>query len=113
MELILAEGLEAVWERHRKVSEELQEKLQEMGVKLLIARKEHRLPTVTAGILPDGLASAELLEHLRANYGILIAGGVGPLRKSIFRVGHMGYSAQSWLVKRVASGIAEFLRARP
>ncbi len=112
MELILAEGLEAVWERHRRVSEELQERLLQMQVKLLIERKEHRLPTVTAGILPEGLASAELLEHLREDYGILIAGGVGPLRKSIFRVGHMGYSAQSWLVKRVASGIAEFLRAR-
>jgi len=112
MELILAEGLERVWERHRKVSEELQERLQELGVKLFIASKEHRLPTVTAGILPEGLASEELLEHMKTNYGILIAGGVGPLRKSIFRVGHMGYSAQSWMVKRAASGIAEFLHAR-
>jgi aspartate aminotransferase-like enzyme len=81
-------------------------------VKLFIAQKEHRLPTVTAGILPKGLLSEKLLEHMKTNYGILIAGGVGPLRKSIFRVGHMGYSAQSWLVKRVAAGIAEFLHTR-
>jgi alanine-glyoxylate transaminase/serine-glyoxylate transaminase/serine-pyruvate transaminase len=110
MELVLAEGLEQAWERHRKVSEELQEALQKLGIALFLAAKEHRSYTVTAALLPEGLQSDDLQRFLREQYGILIAGGVGPLRKRIFRVGHMGYSAQSWLVNRVIAAIGRFLR---
>jgi alanine-glyoxylate transaminase/serine-glyoxylate transaminase/serine-pyruvate transaminase len=110
MELVLAEGLEKVWERHRKLSQELQDALLKLGIPLFIADKEHRSYTVTAALLPEGLQSEDLLRFLREEYGILIAGGVGPLRKRIFRIGHMGYSAQSWLVNRVIAGIARFLQ---
>jgi len=109
MGLVLAEGLEQAWERHRKVSEELQEALQALGIPLFIKAKEHRSHTVTAALLPEGLQSEDLQRFLREKYGILIAGGVGPLRKRVFRIGHMGYSAQSWLVNRVIAGIARFL----
>jgi aspartate aminotransferase-like enzyme len=68
------------------------------------------MPTVTAGVLPDGLSSERLLAFLRENYGIIIAGGVGPLRNHLFRIGHMGYSAQDWLVNRVLAGIKDFLK---
>jgi alanine-glyoxylate transaminase/serine-glyoxylate transaminase/serine-pyruvate transaminase len=112
MELILAEGLERAWERHRLVSEELQDALQALGVPLFVGAREHRSHTVTAALLPEGLQSEDLQRFLREEYGILIAGGVGPLRKRIFRIGHLGYSAQSWLVNRVAAGVGRFLQAR-
>jgi alanine-glyoxylate transaminase/serine-glyoxylate transaminase/serine-pyruvate transaminase len=112
MELVLEEGLEQAWERHRRVSGELQEALLELGISLFIASKEHRSYTVTGALLPEGLESEELQRFLRQHYGILIAGGVGPLRKRIFRVGHMGYSAQSWLVNRVVAGIERFLQKK-
>jgi aspartate aminotransferase-like enzyme len=110
MELVLSEGLEQAWERHRKVSEELQEALLGLGIPLFITAKEHRCHTVTAALLPEDLHSEDLQRFLREEHGILIAGGVGPLRKRIFRIGHMGYSAQSWLVNRVIAAIARFLR---
>jgi aspartate aminotransferase-like enzyme len=109
LELLLEEGLEARWRRHEEVRKSLQGKLLSMGVKLVIDREEERLATVTAATLPEGYASADLLRHLREKHGILVAGGVGPLRERIFRVGHMGYSAQAWLVNRVASAIGEYL----
>jgi hypothetical protein len=34
------------------------------------------------------------------------------MRKSIFRDGHMGYSARPSLVNRVAAGILDFLQTR-
>ena len=95
--------------RHRKVSEELQDALLELGIPLFISAKEHRSYTVTAALLPEGLQSEDLQRFLRESHGILIAGGVGPLRKRIFRIGHMGYSAQPWLVNRVIAAIARFL----
>jgi alanine-glyoxylate transaminase/serine-glyoxylate transaminase/serine-pyruvate transaminase len=112
LEIALREGLEARWARHRRVAEQMQEALETMGVRLFIERKEDRLATVTAGVLPSGRDSQDLQGHLRERYGIFIAGGVGPMRKSIFRVGHMGYSARPSLVNRVAAGILDFLQTR-
>jgi alanine-glyoxylate transaminase/serine-glyoxylate transaminase/serine-pyruvate transaminase len=112
LEIIQREGLEARWERHRRVSEELQGKLEQLGVGLFIGEKSSRLATVTAGVLPSGMESQDLQKHLRESFGILIAGGVGPLRKRIFRVGHMGYSAQIGLVNRVIAGIRDFVEQR-
>jgi alanine-glyoxylate transaminase/serine-glyoxylate transaminase/serine-pyruvate transaminase len=109
LELLLEEGLEMRWRRHEEVRKALQEKLLAMDIPLLIDREEYRLATTTAATLPAGFSSADLQRHLREKHGILIAGGVGPLRERIFRIGHMGYSCQHWLVNRVAAAIQDYL----
>jgi alanine-glyoxylate transaminase/serine-glyoxylate transaminase/serine-pyruvate transaminase len=109
LELLLEEGLEARWRRHEEVRAALQQQLLALGIPLLIAREEDRLATVTAATLPAGSSSADLQRRLREAHGILIAGGVGPLRERIFRIGHMGYSCQHWLVNRVVAAIQDFL----
>jgi alanine-glyoxylate transaminase/serine-glyoxylate transaminase/serine-pyruvate transaminase len=112
LEIALREGLESRWERHRRVSEELHGQLERLGVRLFIESKENRLATVTAAVLPPGRESSELQKHLRERFGIFVAGGVGPLRQRIFRVGHMGYSARTCLINRVVAGIREYLETR-
>ncbi len=112
LEIVQREGLEARWERHRRVSEELQDRLGQLGIGLFIGDRHRRLATVTAGVLPSGLESKELQRHLRERFGIVIAGGVGPLKDRIFRVGHMGYSAQMGLVNGVIAGIRDFVESR-
>lgn len=109
LELALDEGLEKGWGRHEKVRRELQTRLLSINTPILIEEESDRLATTTAATLPEGLSSEALQDFLGENYGILIAGGVGPMRNRIFRVGHMGYSAQSWMVNRVAAGIRDYL----
>ncbi len=109
LELLLDEGLEARWARHREVSRALHGRLRSMGIPLLVEDEADRLATVTAAALPEGYVSEDLQKFLRDNHSILIAGGVGPLRKRIFRIGHMGYSAQDWLINRVVAGIKDYL----
>jgi len=110
LELLLEEGLEARWRRHQHLAEQLQKDLENLGISLFIKEKKYRLATVTAAVLPDGFSSEDLRKFLRENYGLMVAGGVGPLRKSMFRIGHMGYSAQNWLVNRVVSGVRDYLQ---
>jgi aspartate aminotransferase-like enzyme len=110
LQLLLGEGMENVWERHRKVSADLQCSLLDLGIKLFIMDESFRLPTVTAGMLPDPYRSEDLQRFLQSNFGILIAGGVGPLRERLFRIGHMGYSARSLLVNRVVAAITRFMK---
>ena len=108
-DITLEEGLQNRWNRHRKNAALLCQALESMGISLFIQQKECLLPTVTSALLPDQLTSESLQKYLREEYAILIAGGVGPLRKRVFRVGHMAYSAQPYLIKRVVNGIQSFL----
>jgi len=108
-DIILEEGLEQRWNRHKEIANMLCTSLEEFGISLFIKDKEYRLPTVTSAILPGKMTSEGLQMYMREEYGILIAGGVGPLRKKVFRVGHMAYSANEYLIKRVIVGIKNFM----
>jgi len=109
-DIILEEGLEQRWDRHKKIANLLCTSLEEIRIPLFIKNKGYLLPTVTSAVLPGEMTSEGLQKYMKEEYGILIAGGVGPLRKRIFRVGHMAYSAQEYLVKRVISGIESFIK---
>jgi aspartate aminotransferase-like enzyme len=42
-------------------------------------------------IPPKGFDSAELRRRLENDFGIQIAGGLGKLKDTIFRIGHVGH----------------------
>jgi aspartate aminotransferase-like enzyme len=46
---------------------------------------------VTAFQMPDGVDGQQVYARLRDRFGIVLAGGQGPLRGRIVRIGHMGY----------------------
>jgi aspartate aminotransferase-like enzyme len=41
--------------------------------------------------VPDGIDGAELVALLRTRFGVTLAGGQGPLKGKVFRIGHIGY----------------------
>jgi len=108
-DIILEEGLKERWLRHKRIANYLRTALENMGISPFIREKQCVLPTVTSAVLPGKLTSEDLQKYLREKYGILISGGVGPLRKRVFRIGHMAYSAQEPLINRVLSGIENFI----
>jgi len=61
-----------------------------MGLELF-SPDEDRSAVVTAIKAPDGVDSADVLLRLRDRHGVQLAGGQGPLRGKIFRIGHIGY----------------------
>src|SRR5712691_9039211 len=76
MRIVVEEGLEARWERHR------------------VKQPADRLPTVTAVMIPDGIDDAKVRNQLLDEFNIEIAGGLGPLKAKIWRVGLMGHCSQ-------------------
>ncbi|MDI3299264.1 MAG: alanine--glyoxylate aminotransferase family protein [Bacillota bacterium] len=88
LERIEAEGLEAVYARHRALATRWREGLRRLGCRLL-AGDEAASPTVTAFYPPEGVDAAALLQALR-ELGVEAAGGQGPLKGRILRVAHMG-----------------------
>jgi len=94
MRLVMEEGLEARWERHRVNQLALIAGLEAMGLKLLVEKTADRLPTVTAVMIPSGIDDGKLRNQLLDEFNIEIAGGFGALKGKIWRVGLMGYCSQ-------------------
>jgi len=94
MRLVVEEGLEARWERHRVNQLALLAGLEAMGLKLLVEKPADRLPTVTAVMIPSGVDDGKLRNQLLDEFNIEIAGGFGPIQGKIWRVGLMGYCSQ-------------------
>jgi alanine-glyoxylate transaminase/serine-glyoxylate transaminase/serine-pyruvate transaminase len=94
MRMTLEEGLENRWERHRQNQLALIAGLEAMGLELLVKNPAERLPTVTAVMIPNGIDDAKVRNQLLDEFNIEIAGGLGPLRAKIWRIGLMGYCSQ-------------------
>ena len=94
MRLVLAEGLQERWERHRVNQTALIAGLDAMGVSMFVSNPAHRLPTVTAVNVPDGIDGVKVRSRMLNEFNIEIAGGLGPYKTKIWRVGLMGYSSQ-------------------
>lgn len=88
LERIEAEGLEAVYARHRAMAERWRQGLRRLGCRP-VAGDDVASPTVTAFYPPEGVEAGTLLEALRS-LGVEAAGGQGPLKGRILRVAHMG-----------------------
>jgi alanine-glyoxylate transaminase / serine-glyoxylate transaminase / serine-pyruvate transaminase len=86
---ILAEGLEARFARHKKMSDAFKAGIQAMGLRQVPVRAEVTAATLSAIYFPDGV-DGKLVGKIRER-GIVVAGGIHPaIRDRYFRVGHMG-----------------------
>ncbi|MDI6632296.1 MAG: alanine--glyoxylate aminotransferase family protein [Bacillota bacterium] len=90
LEMILSEGLEKVYRRHRTYSRAVREALKALGLKLL-APETCASPVVTGAWAPEGLDADDLRRRILREYGVLLAGGQAQLKGRIFRIAHMGY----------------------
>jgi aspartate aminotransferase-like enzyme len=89
LRLYQEEGEEAVLARHRLLSEATKEGVRALGLDL---DGEHldRAWAVTAVRAPEGIDGNELVAKVRADHGIVLAPGQGPLKGKVFRIGHLG-----------------------
>ena len=94
MRLVLEEGLEARWERHRRNQQALVAGLEALGLELFVTNPAERLVTVTAVRVPEGVEETKVRQQLLDEFNIEIAGGFGPVKGKIWRIGLMGYSCQ-------------------
>ena len=90
LELLLAEGMEAAFARHRHLGEYVRRHLRAIGL-LLLADTVHASNTVTAVRVPDGIDAKMLVHTLHERDQVVLAGGQEHLSGKIVRIGHMGF----------------------
>ncbi len=93
LRLVAEEGLENRWARHRENAQILWEGLEALGLRLLLP-EAYRLPTLTTPRVPEGVDEAAVRRRLLQTFNIEIAGGFGPLKGKIWRIGLMGFSSR-------------------
>lgn len=90
LELMFAEGLEAIYERHHRLAQMTRDGVQALGLELF-AQEGFRSDTVTAIRKPEGIDVADLRRVAREQFDTVFAGGQQHLNGQIFRFGHLGY----------------------
>lgn len=94
MRIVLEEGLEPRWARHRENQQALIAGLEAMGIHPFVQNPADRMITVTGISVPAGIDEVKVRRQLISEFNIEIAGGFGPLKGKLWRVGLMGHTSQ-------------------
>lgn len=92
LRIVLEEGLEARWARHKLNGKALRAGIKALGLDIL-TQPGYELPVLTAIRLQDGVDEMAIRKALLDEYNIEIGGGFGPLKGHLIRVGLMGYNS--------------------
>ena len=107
--IVLKEGLDACFVRHRLVSDGLMAGLEAMGL-TLYGDISHKMPNVTGVVIPDGVDGEAVRAALLTEFNLEIGTSFGPLRGRIWRIGTMGYNANETNVLFCLSALEAVLR---
>jgi serine---pyruvate transaminase len=100
--MIVNEGLEDVFERHRILGRATRQAARALDLELL-AGEDDNSNVVTAIRLPDSVDGALVPKLMRDRFGVTIAGGQGRLKGKIARVAHCGYFGAHDIVVTMAA----------
>ncbi len=108
LDKIMDEGLEGVFGRHASIGQLTRDKVRELGLDLLVSDERYASNTVTAVRMPEGIDGRALMERMRTEKNVVLAGGQGKLSSSIFRIGHLGHVTEDD-IEEVIDALKELL----
>jgi len=108
LRLVAEEGLENCFTRHRANAELLWNGLEALNLPLLMPIP-HRLPSLSTPKFPPSVDDTTVRQRLLNEYNIEIAGGFGPLKGQVWRIGLMGFSSRRENVTLLLAALREIL----
>jgi alanine-glyoxylate transaminase/serine-glyoxylate transaminase/serine-pyruvate transaminase len=108
LRLVVEEGLEARWARHRQAHESLKAGLAKLGLSIT-SQEGHQLWQLNAVGVPDGADEAGVRGRLLSDFDIEVGPGLGPMKGKIWRVGLMGHNATTANVERFLDALGQCL----
>jgi len=88
--MLLEEGLQEVFARHRRHSEATRAAARGWGLEILALDPREYSDSLTALIMPQGHDADTFRKIALEQYDISFGSGLGKLKGSIFRIGHLG-----------------------
>jgi alanine-glyoxylate transaminase/serine-glyoxylate transaminase/serine-pyruvate transaminase len=108
--MLLEEGLPEVFARHHRHGEATRAAVKAWGLEVLALDPREFSDSLTAVLMPQGSDADEFRKIALENYDISFGAGLGKLKGSIFRIGHLGDFNDLMLMGTLA-GVEMGLRA--
>ena len=108
LDQLLDEGLGSVYERHAAIGQFTRDGVRALGLELLCADEARASNTVTAIKVPTHIDGEQMMELMRTEENVVLAGGQGKLTGHIFRIGHLGYVTEDH-IQEVLDAIKQVL----
>ncbi|KAF0176663.1 MAG: alanine-glyoxylate transaminase / serine-glyoxylate transaminase / serine-pyruvate transaminase [Limisphaerales bacterium] len=108
LRLVLEEGLENRWRRHKQNHLALKSALAAIGLELA-SQDGHQLWQLNAVRVPQGVDEADVRKRLLNDFNIEVGAGLGPLKGKIWRVGLMGETSSRENVRLFLSAFCQVL----
>lgn len=90
LELMQADGLDELLQRHRKNQRMVRQAARAMGLSLFVKSDDEASLSVTSIVPPEGVSVDAIRAAMREQFSITIANGQKELAGKIFRIGHLG-----------------------
>ena len=87
--MLAEEGMARVWARHAEVAGFVREKMKALHLDLFSKAPSNAL---TAIVMPSGISSKNVINHMRDCHSVVMADGQGELQGKIVRFAHMGWA---------------------
>lgn len=90
VDMLLEEGLETVFRRHRHLADAVRAAVAAWDLRLCAKKPELRSDTVSAVIVPEGADAAAVVRLAYERYDLSLGVGLAQLAGKAFRIGHLG-----------------------
>jgi alanine-glyoxylate transaminase/serine-glyoxylate transaminase/serine-pyruvate transaminase len=108
LRIVLEEGLEASWTRHRQVHDVFIREMRRLEIEPAVV-ESIRAPMINSIRIPEGVDDAKVRQRLYDEFNIEIGAGLGPLKGKIWRVGLMGHGARVENVELLANALKQLI----
>ncbi len=88
LDMILEQGMEAIWQQHEIQARAVRGAAQALGLFCFAASPSNALTSIG---LPEEIDGLGLMESMRTDFGVVVGGGLGDLRGKIIRISNLGY----------------------
>ena len=104
-EMLLGEGLDAVFARHTRIADGVRAAVSAWGMELCAASPEVWSDTVSAVRTPEGFDATRIVVHAARTYDMAFGVGLGEVAGKVFRIGHLGSLTDAMMISGL--GVAE------
>ena len=90
LDMLLEEGLDRVYARHRRLAEATRRAVAAWGLELCCLEPAECSDSLTAVVMPEGHDADRLRRKILERFDMSLGTGLGRLTGRVFRIGHLG-----------------------
>jgi alanine-glyoxylate transaminase/serine-glyoxylate transaminase/serine-pyruvate transaminase len=90
IDMMLAEGLEAIFARHQRLASACRLAVQAWGLENQSLDSDAYSPVLTCAAVPEGMNADKLRQHALEKFNLSLGTGLGKIKGKAFRIGHLG-----------------------